>query len=237
MPKRIFYNVYCDESNIDNPQSTFMAIGALFVSRVAAPTIAKKIKELQDKYRAKGELKWVKASSRTEHLYEELFRYLFSLVSSDLSYRCIVVDKRQLDYKKYHEGDKELAFYKFYYQLLKHHLEQDKGYYILLDFKPSKDRNSVRRLGEFLEMVSGDSVIKHIQSYPSNENIFIQIADVLTGAVAHSWNNNRQGSKYKMGLEKTIADAIGKDDLNFESLPSHKKFNIFHIIPGKKKGS
>lgn len=236
MPKkRNSRNIYCDESSVDNPKSRFMVIGALLINRSETPRIKEKVKELQSKHYVNGELKWVKTSSKTLKFYEELFSYLFSLPSPTLSYRCIVVDKELVDYKKHHQDDRELAYYKFYYQLLKKPLEGSEDYYIFLDFRPSRNKNSVRRLGEFLKaFVIGDGAIKHIQSYPSEDNVFIQISDILTGAVAHS-RNIKKGSKNKKKLIKLIAKSVEKENLDFCSSLRDKKFNIFCIIPGKGK--
>ncbi|MFH1694212.1 MAG: DUF3800 domain-containing protein [Patescibacteria group bacterium] len=233
--KRVSRNIYCDESSVDNPNSRFMTIGALFVDRKEVPRIKEDIKRLQGEHHIKGELKWVKTSERTLKFYEELFSYLFSLPSSALFYRSILIDKELVDYKKHHHGDKELAYYKFYYQLLKKPLEANEDYYISLDFRPSRDKNSVRRLGEFLKAFAvNEGVIKHMQAYSSDENIFIQISDILTGAVSHS-RNIKKGSKNKKKLIGIIARSVGKDNLDFCSSLRDKRFNIFCIIPGRGK--
>ncbi|MDP2749834.1 MAG: DUF3800 domain-containing protein [Nanoarchaeota archaeon] len=225
------FNIYCDESSIDNPQSNMMVIGALFIERGFVPEIKEAIKKIRSKHGVNGELKWVKTSSLIIPFYKDLFEYLFSIDGSKFTFRCIVVDKSQVDYKKYHREDKELAFYKFYYQLLKRRIVEG-SYYIFLDFRPSKNRNSVRRLGDFLSMFSRD--IKHIQAYSSHENIFIQIADILTGAVSFS-HNTPKGSSAKKDLVKIIAKNIGKKNLTFKSTFWENKFNIFYIDLEKRK--
>lgn len=240
MSKRIAYNIYCDESYADHSVAKFMVIGGLFVNREMVPEIKERIKKIQEQRCIKGELKWVKTSSKTTIFYTELFTYLFSLPAHQFAYRCIVVDQTSIDYKKYHKEDKELAFYKFYYQLLKHRIEPDKDYYISLDFKPTRSKNRVRRLKEFLSMVikndEGEEkdIIKHLQAYDSKENIFIQIADVITGAIAFSKNSIGKSSDKKK-LVNIIANSIGKENLIFCSSPGEKRFNIFCIIPGKNK--
>lgn len=224
------FNIYCDESSIDNPKSQMMVIGALFIERPLVPEIRRKIKEIRQKHGVNGELKWVKTSTKVLPFYEELFQYLFSIDGEKVTFRCIVVDKSQVNYEKYHQQDKELAFYKFYYQLLKRRLKDNKNY-ILLDFRPSKNKNSVRRLGEFLTMFSRG--IEHIQAYQSHENVFIQIADVLSGAVSFS-RNTPTGGVAKQKLSEIIAKSIGKKNLNFKSGFWEDKFNIFCIDLSKK---
>lgn len=224
------FNIYCDESSIDNPSSQMMVIGALFIERGMVPEIRKKIKEIRGRHGVNGELKWVKTSSKVLPFYEELFTYLFAVDGSKITFRCIVVDKSQVNYEKYHKQDKELAFYKFYYQLLKRRLKDDR-YYISLDFRPSKNKNSVRRLGEFLGLFSKG--IAHIQAYQSHENVLIQVADILTGAVSFA-RNTPNGGVAKKELVNIIAKAIGKKDLTFKSPFWEDKFNIFCIDLGRK---
>ncbi len=230
-------NIYADESSIDNPKAKNMVIGAVFMDRSKVPAIKEKVGSIRKKHSLNGELKWTKTSRRTLVFYKDLFDYLFSLDEDIFSFKCIVVKKEDVDYKKYHNEDKELAFYKFYFQLLKNRLEKENEYYILLDFKPSKSKDRVRRIGEFLGMVNPDTSVRHIQAYSSKDNVFIQIADVLSGAVGYI-KNYEKNSVNKSELLKVIATAINKDDLDFCSkFKGDKKFNIFCIKPGYKSGS
>lgn len=225
-------NIYADESSVDNPQAENMIIGSIFVNRARVPEIKKKVKDIRNKHQIKGELKWIKTSQKTMPFYLDIFNYLFSLDYQDFNYKCIVVKKEDIDYEKYHESDKDLAFYKFYYQLFKNKLHNDKKYYIFLDFKPSKSKGRIIRIKKFLEMVNEGVKIKHIQSYSSKENDFIQLADILTGAVGYEKNYSKN-SKNKTELINIISKSIGKDNLNFcSSKNGDKEFNIFCIKPG-----
>lgn len=229
-------NIYADESSIDNLNAQDMIIGAVFLNRKKVSEIKRNIEQIKEKFSIRGELKWVKTSKRVLPFYKELFEYLFSLGEEDFSFKCIKIKRAEIDYEKYHEGDKELAFYKFYYELLKNRLVAGNTYYIFLDFKPSKSKDRVRRIGEFLSMVNSETNIKHIQAYSSKELIFIQIADVLTGAVGYT--NYEQISPNKVELIKIIAKAIAKNSLDFcSSLNDDNKFNIFCIKPGYGKVS
>jgi len=230
-------NIYADESSIDNPSAAYMVIGAVFLDRKMVPVIKKEISKIQKEFFINGELKWIKTSAKVLDFYRKLFSYLFSLDDKVFSYKCIVIKKEEVNYEKYHEGDKELAFYKFYYELLKNKLDEGQNYYIFLDFKPSKSKDRVRRIGEFLTMVNQGIKIKHIQAYSSDDNIFIQLADILSGAVGYD-RNYEKNSANKVELIKIIANAIGKENLSFcSSLKGDKRFNIFCIKPGLHSSS
>ena len=79
------------------------------------------------------------------------------------------------------DNDKELAFYKFYYLLLKKKLENHNDYYIFLDRKPTRDKNRARSLQSFLEshilFNCVNTHIKHFQAYDSAENKLIQLVN------------------------------------------------------------
>lgn len=226
-------NIYADESSIDNPLAPYMIIGAVFIDRKMVPGIKKEVAKIRKKFFMNGELKWIKTSAKSLSFYRELFSYLFSLDNKVFGYKCIVVKKKDIDYNKYHDGDKELAFYKFYYELLKNKLSDGQNYYIFLDFKPSKSKDRVRRIGNFLTMVNKGIEIKHIQAYSSDDNVFIQIADILTGAVGYD-RNYKKNSVNKVELIKIIANSVDKDNLSYcsPSPNSDKQFNIFCIKPG-----
>jgi len=227
------YNIYCDESRIDNPEDNFMVIGGVFVAREKVREIAEKIKEIKEKHQFKGEMKWVKVDKKKKLFLESLIDYIVKLDSSMFSFHCIVVEKDKVKYDTYHQGDKELAFFKFMYELLEKRLKSEHNYYIFLDYKPTKIKERVFNLKTYLEKYvyfnKENCVIKHFQAYSSRENLFIQLADLLCGAVGYQKNKYPE-STVKSEIANFIAKKIGKDSLDFHSSPSEGKFNIFHII-------
>lgn len=55
------------------------------------------------------------------------FIELFS-ISPYLDFRCLVLDRHAIDYATYHQGDKELGFYKFLYFFISRNIEKDYKY-------------------------------------------------------------------------------------------------------------
>lgn len=225
-------NIYLDESRIDNPDSDFMVIGGLFVARDKVRGIQKRIKEIKEKNQFLGEIKWVNADRQKIAFYHELTRYLTELPSMDLAFHCIVVKKQEVNYERYHKGDKELAFFKFIYELLKQRIKNNARYYIFLDFKPTKIKERVENLAEFLRkhiyFSNHNTDIKHCQAYSSKENILIQIADLFSGAVGYHYNASPEGTA-KDEVARIIANSAGHERLFFSSPRSEEKFNIFKI--------
>jgi len=227
MDKKV-YNIYCDESRVENKDSNKMTIGALIVLRSEKEKITRDIRDIFKKYSFKYELKWSKVGDRYSDLYSELIDYFLS--NENLSFRGIIVDKRKVQFKKYHNGSLETAFYKFYYIMLKAKLLSQNEYYIFLDKKPSRDINIVRALNKYLEFNilknKKDCKIKHFQSYDSDNNILIQMADFFTGMLGFTCNNTNLNS-YKYRLVENFKVKINKKDLCQTSPLYEEKFNIF----------
>ncbi|MCK5060933.1 DUF3800 domain-containing protein [Candidatus Parcubacteria bacterium] len=225
------YNIYLDESSIDNPGNKYMIIGGVFVARNRAREVIGQIKEIKKRHNFLGEIKWVKTDNKKEKFLKEVVDYVITQVPETISYHGIVVNKEDVDYEKYHDGDKELAFFKFMYELLEKRLKNNKEYYVFLDFKPtSKER--VRKLNDFLNSFiyfnKDNCSIKHLQAYDSKENILIQVADLFCGAVGYH-HNNFPVNTAKDRICNHIAGKLGKSNLRFCSPPYEKKFNIFCI--------
>lgn len=226
-------NAYFDESRIDNPESDFMVCGGIFVERKYAKQIRKDIRNLLATDEFHGEVKWVKTDAQKIGTYKKLVDYFFELPAYKASFNCIVVDKREIALEKYHNGDLELAFYKFIYQLLKKRIKTDTKYYLMFDFKPTKVKERLSNLGSYLDSFlyvehANAATVKHIQGYSSDENVLLQLADLFSGAVAYSFNES-PSKQPKHILATYIASKLSRDNLKFCSSPSEKKFNIFAI--------
>ncbi len=230
-----YYNIYCDESSVDNKENEFIVIGAVFVKDEYKNEIRMKLKEVKRKYSYHKELKWNNATNKTLPLYEEVFNIFLSYSSDIISFHCIKVDKKKVNYELYHNNDLEVGFFKFYYQLLKNKFKSNTVYKIFLDYKPTKDKCVVKILEVFWEKkISSlqNSSIKKVLFLDSSKNVFIQLADLFSGSVnyvANSYMDKPDSSIAKKELVKCISEKIGKKSLDFSSLPSESKFNIFHI--------
>ena len=132
------YNIYLDESRIDNPEDNYMVVGGVFVDREKVREIAEKIKGIKIKHQFRSEIKWVKVDEKKKLFIRDLIDYIIGLDPSVLSFHCIVVDKSKVKYDAYHQGDKELAFFKFIYELLEKRLKDGHVYYVFLDYKPTR---------------------------------------------------------------------------------------------------
>lgn len=226
------FNIYCDESRVENNEYSKMVIGAVLLQRSEKENIVDKIKEIYKKYNFSYELKWIKTSEKNIPFYKELLDYF---VSEDLlQFRCIIVDKTKVDYEKFHNNDAELAFFRFYYLMLKARLLDNKKYYIFLDKKPTRDKNRARALLSFLNsyvlLNKKECSIEHLQAYDSDENLMIQLADYLTGLVSHNCNRGIDGSA-KGVIIQYLKTKLEKKDLCVTTASSEIKFNVLAWRP------
>lgn len=221
------YNVYCDESRVENKDSKIMTIGSLFIPRNERKKISNEIDQIFIKNHFNRELKWNKVGKKYLSFYKEIVDYFIQ--KNSIQFRCIVVNKSKVKYDEYHENDSELAFFKFYYLMLRKRLSDFNNYFIFLDRKPTRDKNRARALKAYLDsyvlLNKTDCSIKHLQSYQSNENKLIQFADFLTGLMGFACNNNQ--GKDKLNIVNYLESVLERKNI-CESTPlSETKFNIF----------
>lgn len=223
------YNIYCDESSINNKDLLFMWIWAIQVEREYKNIVLKNLKELKKQYNYNLEIKWRKVSPKTKDFYLALVNFFFD---NNLNFYSIIIDKEKLNLKEYHNNDEELAFYKYYYFLLKNRFQNWNNYYLYLDQRIKKDKDRIKKMSEFFEYESQlrpeNFNIKHIGEYDSNTHLLIQLADFFIWAICYD-NNDINLSESKIEIINLIASKLNKDNLTFSSKLYDEKFNIFKI--------
>jgi len=226
------YNIYIDESSIDNPKNDFMIIGGIFIKRELRDELKVKIKEIRKKHNYYAELKWSKFNKKLLPFWKEIIDLFFGYSDELLQFHSIVVDKTRVAYDIFHSWDKEEAFYKFAYQLLQYKFKNNSLYYLFLDNKDNSDKNRLKDLERFLGIVLekrySDSNIKHVQSYCSKEVQLIQLADFFTWAIWYVKNNFWE-SDAKKEIISYVCKKLWKKTLDFRSNRDEHKFNIFQI--------
>lgn len=197
------------------------------------------VRDLIERFRSEnalhGEFKWTKVSNWHLENYKRFVSVFFDIRA--LHYNCIVVDKHILDYKAYHQNDKELAFYKFYFQLLSRKIVPDNLYWVYPDKKPNR-KNA--RLDDLMSTVNrwclkqhGRAPMRHIEARSSNKDDLIQMADVLSGAVQCAYNGITR-SKAKLGLLRFITKKCKFATLKVETAPNKRPINIWRWKPLEK---
>lgn len=224
------YVVYCDESRHDYPndKNPFMAIGSLWVPRRERDRISRSFRDLCREVGLHAEVKWSKVSSSRLPAYSRLVDFFCS--EPALSFRTIVVEHAKVDNDRYHGGDQELGFYKFYYTMLVKWMEPQNEYVVLLDFKENKGADRYTKLRDVLrKAVPATTTLVDLTIVDSRETPLAQLCDLLTGATAASWCSPAEGAA-KAELARRIAAGCGMRSLRSETTsPARCKFNVFRI--------
>jgi hypothetical protein len=224
------FEIYCDEANPDvltsaNPRARYLMIGSLWLPVELRDEIKSRVGALRQQHHAWGEIKWSKVSPNRRDFYVELID-LFVSYGENLRFRCIAVDRTQLNLAL-HDNDGELGFYKFYYQLLHHWILDFNEYRIFCDVKSNRDPKRLSVLGRCLSRANLTSSIVSTQSLPSHEVILIQLCDLLLGAASSRINDTLREGTAKSAVVQRLEVALGR-----ALAPTHKteeKFNIFKI--------
>ena len=226
------YNIYLDESSIDNPKNDFMIIWGIFIKREIRDELKDKIKIIRKKHNYYAELKWSKFNEKLLPFWKDIIDLFFYYNDKLIQFHSIVVDKTRVAYDIYHSWDKEEAFYKFIYHLLQYKFNNNSIYYLFLDNKENSNKNRLKDLEKFLKIVLekkySNSKIQHVQAYCSKEVQLIQLADFFTWAVWYI-KNNFWKSEAKKEITSYISNKLWKQDLDFKSNRDEYKFNIFQI--------
>lgn len=225
------FEIYCDESGLealnDKDAHLFSSIGGIWMPAEYRTEFKDAINMIKKDHRLFGEFKWNKVSPSYLGFYIDIIDYFFS--TENLRFRAILMESNKIDNYKFHNGDSELGFYKFYYQLLHHWILDFNVYDVFLDLKINRDKTRLRSLSKVLNNANLTSNIKQVQGLPSNQSLGIQLADLLTGMVGAKFNN-----KTKSEAKLTLITKIESEHISRAISPtpkSEEKFNIFKINP------
>jgi hypothetical protein len=225
------FDIFCDESHPDalgskKTTARFLVIGSLWAHREDREKLKKEIHTLRDRHQVGPEFKWQKASPSRKEFYAALIDFFFSQ-GDRLRFRCIAVPRDKIDLLKYHQNDQELGFYKFYYQLLHHWILDFNEYAVFCDYKKNRDMRRLQVLGRCLRCSNLSADVQTVQAIRSEEAVIIQLADVLTGAVASKLNDSVKAQSTKRDLILQIESKLGRPVA--PTWKSEQKFNVFEI--------
>lgn len=229
------FEVYCDEAQPDlftsaKPRARYLMIGSLWLPAELREDAKEKIGRLRERHGVWGEAKWTKISPAKADFYHELVD-LFMSYGMDMRFRCIAVDRTQVNLAL-HDGDGELGFYKFYYQLLHHWILDFNEYRIFCDLKSNRDRTRLRVLKRCLDYANKSATIADVQSLPSPEVALLQLCDVLLGAASSRLNETLTAGSAKESLVKLLEARLDLRGVLSPTGAGEKKFNIFKINLG-----
>jgi hypothetical protein len=237
------YHIYADESR--QCKDRFMVLGGLIAEASDVPRFEATMAEFRQETKMFGELKWSKVTDKKSKEYQLFVEYFFTLLDADtLRFHCVVLDNHQINHRKFNQGDKELGFYKFYYQLLLHcfgkkycgHGEDD-HFVLHLDHRTTHYKlgtlKKVLNNGMKKDFQIDSQPFRSIEPKNSKESELIQINDIVLGAIGFQKNdydlrpNTRQSKK---DLAALIAKKAGITNLKGDTPRKSNRFTIWNFV-------
>lgn len=223
------YNIYCDEScHLEHDNYRYMVLGGIKCSQKNRKRISRDIEKLKDKYglSRNNEIKWQSISKNKLEFYLKLVDYFFD--NEDLTFRAIIVDKKQV---KLEDEQKFIEFYyRMYFYVLSWLITPKTKNNIYLDKVDSKSIYRVRQLHKVLCNAQYDFDMKSVakvQNVSSYECNILQLTDLFIGAISYT-NRELKESEAKLQVINRIMERSGYD-LKKSTIFGERKFNLFKI--------
>ncbi|SDQ31910.1 Protein of unknown function [Pseudoxanthomonas sp. CF385] len=206
-------HVFIDESCQNAHQ--FMVLGALIVP-------GQIVKETEEAFEAElvrqgmsAELKWTKVSRAKLAAYQGSIDFYFNwLHPRGASFQALIVNCHELDHRTFNQGDPDLGFNKFLYQLLYQKVGKRFGDMerVVVDLDA---RNSTRHVTELQNVLNttmirdngdpGRAPFARVAHRNSKSTRLLQLTDLLTGAIA--WHKNSHDARPDCSAAKSaLAD-------------------------------
>ena len=220
------FNIYCDEStHLEHDGHPYMLYGYISIASNQIKICKEQIKAIKAKYGYEGELKWTNIHDKTFEMYKELVEYFFM---TDMKFRAVIVDKSQIDDSRSEYTFNDFYF-RMYFQLLHHEINLENTYNIYFDIKDTCSNKKLRKLKDILKW---NASIKNFQFIKSHESSFMQLADVLMGAINYNLRIESGDIEGKVVAKRKIVEHINNHtniSLKQTSPLAAKKFNLFFI--------
>ncbi|MFA6245303.1 MAG: DUF3800 domain-containing protein [Mucilaginibacter sp.] len=216
------FNVYCDESgHLENDGMPYMLLGYVSIPKEKIKLFKDEISNIKDLHNFYSEIKWANVSNSKSEFYLDIIRFFFA---SELKFRVLVVKKDEIKNDLFGQ-DYDTFYYKMYYQLLHHQIDMLYNYNIYLDIKDTLSSWKVRKLKEILQTKYG--VVKNLQNIHSHESVFLQIADLMMGAIGyHLRGLNKVSAKIEI---IKLMQSLSGSDLSRSTPKNEEKLNMFFI--------
>ncbi len=226
------FNIYTDEScHLEHDGESCMVIGAVWCLKDRVPDISQRLADIKRKHglHPRWELKWTKVSNSKIRVFQDVLDFFFD--DDDLRFRAIVADKTELDHSK-HKRSHDDWYYRVHFETIAWILDPSEKYNLYLDYR---DTNTSARAETFRDYVCQQKFdfdrksIERVQPVRSHESAVLQLADLLTGALAYS-ARGLDASKSKTTLVEQVKRRAGVS-LESSTILGARKFNISFWIP------
>lgn len=243
--------IFADESCTQPNDGGFMVIGCLTCDSETAADFRKEIGLLNSKISKQSEYHFANIGKhRTACHYKQLCDIFFDFHNQKCSYKrgldkaryyrrvcfdAIIIDHKKTDHVKFSAGDSQIGFFRFYKTILLHIV---KKHYNNADLIITMDEITLKKtfilsdLHQQMNKKLGDrNIIAKLQKQDSKAELLLQVADVLTGAVAFAWNRQECSlstrNQAKLSVVQHIESRLGRSLTRLDS--PGRSFNIWQL--------
>ena len=242
--------VFVDESSQNG--HPYMVLGAVIVPGDAVAKCEQSITSILTEERMFGEIKWTKVSRSKLGVYRRLAAEHFRLVTTEgVEFIALIVATQGLDHAAYNQGDAEIGFNKFLFEILWHgaglryganekivvHLDSRTANHDLTELTVCLNRKATRAFGGPVR-----APFARVAFRDSKNSRIMQLADLLTGAIA--WHKNDHDatlnpSAARLELANEIARLAGRKRLGANTPRGEWAVNCwnFRLRPPMRKGA
>ncbi len=238
--------LFCDESRQTN--SRYMVYGGMIINSAQMPSLDQQFSDFRQQNRMFAELKWTKLSRQKFSEYTSFLDIYFSNIHR-IYFKSLVIDTSKFDHRQFNKNNPEVGFYKFYYIFLLHsfgpYLRPTDKVIIHLDERGSTTYKlstlaAILNNGLHKKNPALDHPISNIEAMDSKASSYMQIADILMGAVGYECNDihlSPCAKQAKIQLCKYIRQNIGVRSLAVNTPREMDHFSIwrFDFSKARKK--
>lgn len=230
------YNLYCDEScHLQYDSSEVMCIGGIVVPENRIIEYKNFIKAIKRENGILQEIKWNTISATHIEMYRKLISFFFS---SEMAFRCILIkNKSNISAHTMNREEYNSFYFSIIDKLIRFSVQHNGGdnndFRVYLDLKDTHGTKKLQAVNHALSQeLSRGNIVSHLQNIRSHESVFIQLADILIGAITYR-ARDLNGSSAKSNVVQFIEELSGYE-LNEGTEPGDLKFSIYDFQPKKR---
>lgn len=187
-----------------------------------------------------SELKWSKIKKHNTRMYDAIMASFFNMLRRGyVQYYALVVDNSKMNHKQWNEGDKEIGFNKMLFQLLFKFVRIFRSrprFYVFLDDRTTKHTpDNLRKMlnaKAAKDLKISHNPYRYCEFHKSETQRLIQIADVISGAIAFRINQKNVltgAAQHKIDTLAVITRLANVTDLRQPTGFPSNGFDIWHI--------
>ena len=205
--------------------------------QAGASVMRQALRGFREEKQMRKSMKWVKVSGNKLEEYKSFLKIFLEI--STARFNCLVVDHKNVDYRKYFGGDKYLAYYRFYFYFLSRNIDLNDFYYVYLHRRETPLIRSLevlkQKVNKHCDIIRSRSLlwpaviptypVKKLEARDHKTTEELQLVDVILGAVGYHWNkwHLRNPNTAKTALAGYLARELGCEDLIIETQAAERK--------------